>query len=430
MKHASLPIVLALAALAACVDGGSAPTGAAQRSEGQSGTTLTAYKTAEGTYEVRNTYDWSLSKTAGATEITVARADSAAVHYTLTATRTLASSTTTWGAIGDVCVTNGGAVATEGLAIMDVVQTKVGSGQYTDYVSTPVDVSPKAVLAPGESYCYGYRVTFAPVAGAAYRNAARVTIMNHSGSLGTPTGPAANGGGVKAEFVLPTSPTIIETDATATLADALTCPAGFSCTPSTQSWTLSGSQTIEYDTWIRNAAATCDWRFTAPNAAVLTESGGQQRPAGASVDIVTPACPTGCTLTIGFWKTHAGFTGRNADRVSALLPQWLGTAAGSRSIQVTTAVQAVNVLGMDLYGAPSNGITKLYAQLLAARLNIAKGASSTAVNSVLSAADAFLAGRNYNDWASLTRAQKDQVLGWMTALDNYNNGVTGPGHCN
>lgn len=427
--YRSLSPVLVLSLLAACADGGTAPTAAPLSSEGQSGTTLTAYKTATGYYRVHNTYDWSLSKAAGTAEFTLARADSFAVHYTLTAARTLVSSNSTWGATGEVCVTNGGDVATENLAILDVVQTKVGSGQYADYTSSAVDVSGNPVLDPGESHCYGYDVTFTPVAGALYRNAGRVTITNHSGSLGTATGPAANGGGVKADFTVPADPTITETDAEASVADALTCPAGFSCTPASGAWQLTGSQTIEYDVSFRNAAATCDWRFTAANTAVLIEASGAQRTAGASVDIVTPACPTGCTLTIGYWKTHAGFTGRNADRVTESLPQWLGTSGGARSIQVTTATQGVGVLGMDLYGAPSNGITKLYAQMLAARLNMARGADGAAVSSAMSAANSFLATRGYADWSGLSKAQKDQVMSWMTAFDAYNNGLTGPGHC-
>ncbi|HEU4882530.1 MAG TPA: hypothetical protein VFT45_09805 [Longimicrobium sp.] len=430
MKHFTPALVLSLALLAACGDGGSGVGNSPLASEGQSGTTLTASKTAEGFYRVHNTYDWSLTKTAGASEITMGRGDNASVHYTLNAVRTLVATTTTYGASGQVCVTNGGAVATENLTILDVVQTKVGSGAYADYVSNPVDVSAAPVLAPGESHCYGYEVTFAPVANAIYRNAARVTITNHSGSLGTPTGPAANGGGVKADFSLPADPAVTETDADATVADALTCPAGFNCTPASGSWALTGSQTIEYDVNFNDASATCDWRFSAPNSATLTEGGGQTRTAGASVDIVTTACPTGCTLTIGYWKTHAGFTGRNPDRMTALLPQWLGTSGGLRSIQVTNATQGVGVLSMDIYGAPSNGITKLYAQMLAARLNIARGADGTAVSGVMTAANAFLAARGHTDWSGLSKAQKDQVLGWMSAFDAYNNGVTGPGHCN
>lgn len=37
--------------------------------------------------------------------------------------------------------------------------------------------------------------------------------------------------------------------------------------------------------------------------------------------------------------------------------------------------------------------------------------------------------KNAADWGSLTRAQRQQVLGWASTLDNYNNRLIGPGHC-
>lgn len=140
-----------------------------------------------------------------------------------------------------------------------------------------------------------------------------------------------------------------------------------------------------------------------------------------------PPPPAGCTLTIGYWKTHAGFTGNNADVVSQYLPIWLGTAGGVASTQVTTATQAVSILSMS--GGASNGIVKLKAQLLAAKLNIASGASSAAVSATIATADAFLATNAASSWSSLPNQTKAQVNSWMTALDNYNNGLVGPGHC-
>ena len=128
-------------------------------------------------------------------------------------------------------------------------------------------------------------------------------------------------------------------------------------------------------------------------------------------------------MTIGYWKTHAGFTGKNADRVTPLLPISLGT------LDVTDAGIAVDVLTMKTYGHPSNGITKLYAQLLGAKLNIADGADGSAVASTIADADAFLATYDWEDWDSLSKAEKKAVLRWMTTLDNYNNGYIGPGHC-
>jgi len=148
-----------------------------------------------------------------------------------------------------------------------------------------------------------------------------------------------------------------------------------------------------------------------------------------TVDVSVP-CNIGCTLTIGYWKTHAGL-GPQPGVVSQFLPIWLGTprlpGESNKSIEVTSAEQAVFIL--NFRGDASNGINKLYAQLLAAKLNQASGADISAVASTISAADAFLATHNSLDWAGLSRAQKQLVLGWATTLDNYNRGITGPGHC-
>ena len=139
----------------------------------------------------------------------------------------------------------------------------------------------------------------------------------------------------------------------------------------------------------------------------------------------------GCTLTIGFWKKHAGFSPQ-PDMVSALLPIWLGDEGGAKSINVTTNLMAVQFLSQHVYGSPENGITKLYAQLLGAKLNIASGAGYMAVSDIIDAADAFLADHNWTDWDALVEAESplvDSVNYWHGMLDDYNNGYIGPGHC-
>jgi hypothetical protein len=112
------------------------------------------------------------------------------------------------GVRGEICVANEGEVATEGLRIVDVIQTHDGGGQYVDYVTEEVDVSLWPLLPPGQSYCYSYEIHFAPVDGAQYRNVAHVTITNHSGWL--PGGQNCPGPAVcpfgpdpKADFTLP-----------------------------------------------------------------------------------------------------------------------------------------------------------------------------------------------------------------------------------
>jgi hypothetical protein len=136
----------------------------------------------------------------------------------------------------------------------------------------------------------------------------------------------------------------------------------------------------------------------------------------------------GCTLTIGFWKTHAGF-GPQANVVSQYLPIWLGTMGGAQSINVSDSLIAYNILNRNVYGDNSNGITKLYAQLLGTKLNIAAGADGSDVAAFIALADAFLATHYYTSWNSLDNATKKLVLGWMSEFDDYNNGLIGPGHC-
>lgn len=136
----------------------------------------------------------------------------------------------------------------------------------------------------------------------------------------------------------------------------------------------------------------------------------------------------GCTRTIGYWKNHAGFK-RQADMVTPLLPVFLGTMGGEKTLAVTTARIAVNVLGQQYYGDPSNGITKLYAQLLGAKLNLASGASNGPVDDIIADADEFLADHNWRDWTGLSDEDKDMILGWHYDLDQYNMGLSGVLHC-
>jgi hypothetical protein len=141
--------------------------------------------------------------------------------------------------------------------------------------------------------------------------------------------------------------------------------------------------------------------------------------------IVTPG--GGYTLTQGYWKTHAGF-GPQADAVTPLLPVWLGTVGGTKSIQIVDAALGVAVFNKKAYGGASNGIAKLYAQLLAAKLNIANGASGAAVAGVIVESDQFLADNSWNGWSSLSSGDKTKVLWWANMLDAFNNGIIGPGH--
>ena len=141
-----------------------------------------------------------------------------------------------------------------------------------------------------------------------------------------------------------------------------------------------------------------------------------------------PALDSGCTRTIGYWKNHAGF-GCQPDLVTPLLPIALGSPGGAKSLVVSDSQTAVDLLSQHVYGEPCNGITKLYAQLLAAKLNFENGADPAAIAEVVVAADSFLADHDYHDWAGLGEDDRHLVLSWHCQLGKYNNGYVGPGHC-
>jgi hypothetical protein len=178
----------------------------------------------------------------------------------------------------------------------------------------------------------------------------------------------------------------------------------------------------------------CGSRTVGNTASYRAADSGASGSASASVTVTVTGCEPpkdGCTRTIGFWKNHAGL-GPQADVVSPLLPVWLGTAGGAKSVNVTTAAKAVSLLRMEgsngVFSA-SNGINKLYAQLLAAKLNGKSNADLAPVAAVVAASDAFLAGHNSLSWSGLSLLQKGTVLAWMAKLDSYNNGNEGPAHC-
>jgi hypothetical protein len=115
-----------------------------------------------------------------------------------------------------------------------------------------------------------------------------------------------------------------------------------------------------------------------------------------------------CTLTQGFWKNHEDWP------VEEL------TLGG-----ITYTKEELLAI---LRTPPRGDVTYILAhQLIAAMLNVAHGADPAAIESTLADADAFLAA---HPLGSKPRGE-DRTAGadLAASLDDYNNGVTGPGHC-
>jgi hypothetical protein len=135
-----------------------------------------------------------------------------------------------------------------------------------------------------------------------------------------------------------------------------------------------------------------------------------------SVTTSSVPCTGGCTYTQGYWKNHGG-TGpqANAWPVSSLK---LGTVT-------YTQAQLLSMFGP----VKGNGLISLADQLIAAKLNVANGASDPTIGGIISSADALIGGLLVPPVGS-GYLSPSSTSSLVTALDNWNSGITGPGHCN
>jgi hypothetical protein len=143
--------------------------------------------------------------------------------------------------------------------------------------------------------------------------------------------------------------------------------------------------------------------------------------ASAPIAINVPACEAGCTLTPGYWKTHSAAGPAPYDDTWALI----GPAEERTPFKLSglTYRQA-------LWTPPAGNAYFILAHgFIAAQLNGLDGASLTDVKAVLDSANAALDLYGPADLVAKKSAIRTQFLLWAGALDAFNSGQTGPGHC-
>lgn len=129
----------------------------------------------------------------------------------------------------------------------------------------------------------------------------------------------------------------------------------------------------------------------------------------------TPPVVEGCTYTQGYWKTHAGAK-KQADAWPA------GATSGGLTLGSVDygKDQLLRIMNAPTKG---NGLISLGTQLIAAKLNVYPGTTAD-----IDAADALIGALVIPPIGSgYLSPEVTSVLN--TALTNFNQGVTGPGHC-
>ncbi len=159
-----------------------------------------------------------------------------------------------------------------------------------------------------------------------------------------------------------------------------------------------------------------------------------------SNDITCSTLPCGheesCTLTQGYWKTHGSIGPASCANVtttdefgvetttSVCTSTWPVTSLTLGTVSYTEA-QIQSILDTPASG---NGLLTLAHQLIAAKLNVANGADPSAAASSIAAADTMIGSLKIPPVGSgFLKPGATSLL--VTALTNYNEGATGPGHC-
>jgi hypothetical protein len=135
---------------------------------------------------------------------------------------------------------------------------------------------------------------------------------------------------------------------------------------------------------------------------------------------VSIPCGCSCTLTQGYWKTHSEYGPAPYDDAWALLSD------GADTLFFKSGISWYD----QFWTAPAGDFYfNLAHQYAAAKLNLLNGSMApSAVKMAMKQAETLFNAQGSGD-TTLTSAEKKTAGRLMTTLANYNEGVTGPGHC-
>ena len=419
--------------------GGGGPQGG-KPAQNCNGTTLT-----DGSVSIEcfNYYDWSCTKTTEDVPC-LKRGE----FKDIASTVSVVKGAQHVGFTGQICITNGGAVATENLRI-EITLERLGACPH-GVVAGPisVDVSGNSVLDPTERGCYTYSIEYPCDPACSWRINAAITITNHSGAIGPgcpqcpsgwpgpggcPFGPTPKSNSVPC-CPQATNDCIDVTDAVGTPINSLNLPdaTSWSFDVSPASVNVCASGDVPFTVRVTNVNAPVEETWTVVNTATVDNHNCE-----ATFGLNTVGCNQnpGCSFTQGFWKTHGcvgpngkSQYGNNPDLITALL----GTPITMGARTVSTCAEAGAVF-QGAEGNQGNAIKRLYSQILAALLNIRNGADGSCVSAAIAAANAVLGAADPNGdasgWTGISGANRSAVQSAASTFDQYNNGLLCVPHC-
>jgi hypothetical protein len=348
------------------------------------------------------TYQWTIDKSStDPADLTLKPGESFLYHYSVTVDVT-GHTDSAFGANGNIHVHNPAPMAATLNSVSDVI-----TGGITADVTCGVTF-PYTLAAGGTLNC----TYSADLPDDSIRtNTATATLQNYDYDFADP--PAASG---TTDFegtasVDPSKATITEVDECIDVTDTYAGALGTVCIGDALPKTFTYTRTIQ------PTANDCAGLVIDNTAAFETNDTHATGDDDWEVTVTVP-CETGCTLTQGYWKTHSSYgPAKKSD------PTWdlVGGPDAPFFLSGKTWYQ--------VFWTPPKGNAYyiLAHQYEAAKLNILGGASSTAdVDAAIAWAETFFSTYTPDNWP---KGLKNQIVTNAGVLGSYNEGLTGPGHC-
>ena len=347
-------------------------------------------------------WTWTIDKTGDQTELTLSVGQQFLVNYSVTVGAT--STDDDWAVNGTTSVTNPAPMVATINSVSDVV-SDVGAASVDCGVSFPYS------LAAGGTLNCTYSADLPDAS--SRTNTATATLQNYAYDYqlnATSDGTTDFSGTAGVAFGTTPADEIDECiDVNDTYAGVL----GTVCYG-------DAPTTFTYSRWI-GPYDTCGDYTVENTASFLTNDTSATDSDGWTVTVHVP-CVGGCTLTQGYWKTHSEYGPAPYDDTWAMLSNGADTpffGTGSSYYEI-------------LWMAPKGGNAYLILahQYIAAELNQLNGAYvPPEVQDAMDQAEALLI--EYEGKLSIPKRGGDRALAieLYGLLDDYNNGLIGPGHC-
>lgn len=394
---------------------------------------LTVTKTA--TPSFKRVWTWTVDKSATNSALTLALGETYLQPYSVVYTATKADSE--WKVSGSITVTSPAGAPTRTVNVTDVY---AGTNATVDCNGATAGSGLPASLAGGSSLNCTYEVSLASAANG--NNVATATMTNvPSGTTDFVSDPAG------VTFTNPTT----EIDESIAVTD--TVPAGSYCTgagtPNSgctagmvgtgpPSGTVLASQSPKTFTYTRiigpYTSGQCGTQ-NVDNTADLTTNDTSTKLSDSVRIVVTIPCPTGCTLTQGYWKTHSILGPAPFDDAWNNIPESPYAPASTGTAEQLAFFYSGQTWYQMFWTAPKGGNAYyiLGHQYAAAVLNVLNGADPSAITTALNDALALLnvptATPDTIGKLKGTDATRAQWINLAGILGSYNEGKIGPGHC-